>query len=160
MTSKFKIFFLCGNVSPPFKVQFKQNYLFRFRNNVDRNHQFTISSWLKNFDQPFLRVCTYHFKFCITVSHIITSASKRKGIWHKPSQSQQTRLLYLINPWGFATIWLSGQAIRVKWTLAFSLTREMNTFLSSFRIFLLCVPDKKIAVYQEMKKSKMLRYLN
>ena len=152
MTSKSNFFVLCGNVSPPFKVQFKQNYLFRFRKNVDRNRQFTISSWLKNFDQPFLRACTYHFKFCITVSHIITSASKRKGIWHKPSQSQQTRLLYPINPWGFAKIWLSGQAIRAKWTLAFSLTREMKTFLSSFRIFYYVCETKQLQYIKKWKK--------
>ena len=93
---------------------------------------------------------------------ILSSASKRKGIWDKPHQSrpQKTRLLYPINPSGFVTIW-HRQAIRAKWTLAFSLTCETKTFLGNFRIFLLLVRDKIIAVYQEMKRNKkMPRYLN
>ena len=93
---------------------------------------------------------------------MLSSASKRKGIWDKPHQSrpQKTRFLYPINPSGFVTIW-HRQAIRAKWTLAFSLTCETKTFLGNFRIFLLLVRDKTIAVYQEMKRNKkMPRYLN
>ena len=115
---------------------------------------------MRNFYQPFLRVCTYHFKFYM--SAMLSSASKWKGIWDKPHQSrpQQTSLLYPINPSGFVTIW-HRQAIRAKWTLAFGLTCETKTFLGNFRIFLLLVRDITIAVYQEMKRNKkMPRYLN
>ena len=118
------------------------------RTNADWKQLFIISSWLKNFYQPFLRVCTYHFKFYMLA--MLSSASKRK----------KTSLLYPINPSGFVTIW-HRQAIRAKWTLAFSLNCETKTFLGNFRIFLLLVRDKTIAVYQEMKRNKkMPRYLN
>ena len=149
VTSKFKSLFFCSNVS-------HWHYLFRFRTNVDWKQLFIISSWLRNFYQPFLRVCTYHFKFYM--SAMLSSASKRKGIWDKPHQSrpQQTSLLYPINPSGFLTIW-HRQAIRAKWTLAFGLTCETKTFLGNFRIFLLLVRDKQLQYIKKWKEIKRCR---